>query len=263
VIDSSTGPLIVTSAINPPENMPSLRLADARLRLFQTYCSLICWIRETKIANIVLCDNSGTDHAFSELAILAEQHHKRLEVLVFRGDHGKTRSRGKGYGEGEIMKHAMKHSLFLREDTAFYKVTGRIFVEGFDALHDAHATKSVVFYLPPNIARLKKTLLSAADEYRAVSAGFRLLRKGNVMTTFYKCTKQYYMDNLLDRFRHVDDRRGHWLEHALMAPLLANGFDVFSMRPRLVGMTASRGILYDGVDYSDEVKSFATQLLSR
>ena len=262
MIDSSTGPLIVTSAIDPPESMPFLRLADPQRRLFQTYCGLIRWIRETKVANIVLCDNSGTDHAFSELAILAEQQHKRLEVLVFKGDHGKTRSQGKGYGEGEIMKHVMEHSRFLREDTAFYKVTGRIFVEGFDALHDAHATRSVVFCPPAEMPRWRKTLLRAASKHPAVLSGFPLLRKNHVATMFYKCTKQYYTENLLDRFRHVDDGRGYWLEHAFMPPLLANGFDLFSMPPRLVGMSASRGLLYDGGDYSDEVKNFATLLLT-
>lgn len=263
MIDSFIAPLIVTSAIDPTENTPFLRLTDPQLRLFQTYCSLICWIRETKIANIVLCDNSGTDHTFSELASLAEQHHKRLEVLVFRGDHAKIHAQGKGYGEGEIMKYVMENSVFLREDTAFYKVTGRIFIDGFDALHDAHASRSVVFYLPAILKRWKRILLRAAVRNRALSSVFRLFRETFVVTTFYKCTKQYYVDNLLDRFRHVDDRRGYWLEHALMESLLANGFDVFSMRPRFVGMSASTGLLYDDVDYSDEVKNFATLLLSR
>jgi hypothetical protein len=263
VVDSSTGPLIVTSAIVPSENVPFLQLVDPQSRLFQTYCSLICWISKTKIANIVLCDNSGTAHTFSELGILAERYHKQLEVLTFRGDHEKIRSQGKGYGEGEIMKYVMEHSHLLRDETAFYKVSGRIFVEGFDDVHNAHATRGIVFSLPAKMGRWKKALLSAAGKYRAVSSGVRLLGKGYVRTTFYKCTKQYYMDNLVNRFLYIDDRHGYFFEHALMGPLLESGFDVFSMRPRLVGMSATNGILYDGIDYSDEVKGLAAKLLCR
>ena len=255
--------LVVTSAIRPPADMPFLRLADPQQRLFQTYCSLICWIRETQITSIILCDNTGPQYSFSGIAELADQHHKQLEILTFVGCHDRTLSQGKGYGEGEIMKHVMGHSRFLLEGTAFYKVTGRIFVENFDALHDAHADQSVVFGLWPHMAPWKKALLSAAGKSAPLASCLPVIRKVSLPTTFYKCTRHYYKDNLIDRFRQVDDSNGYFLEHALMRPLFKNGFEVFSTQPCLVGVSASKGTPYSGLEYSDDVRSLATLLLTR
>ena len=258
VLSPDIGTLIVTSAIHPPDNMPYLRLIDPQQRLFQTYCSLICWIRQRHITNIVLCDNTGTDHTFSGLATLAAQHDKTLEILVFRGDHEETCLRGKGYGEGEIMKHVIEHSRLLKEDTAFYKITGRIFVEGFEAIHKAHRDKSVVFR--PCIAAWQEILLRSAHICPLLS-DWKRVWKGRVSTVFYKCTTEYYANNLIDRFRRVDDRRRYYLEHAFVDPLKKNGFDVFSVRPRLVGRSGTTDLLHGNVDYSDEVKNLAALLL--
>jgi len=258
---SNAATLVVTSAIRPPADMPFLRLTDPQQRLFQTYCSLICWIRETQITTIILCDNTVPHHAFPGIAELADQYHKRLEVLTFVGHHDRTRSQGKGYGEGEIMKHVLEHSRFLPESTAFYKVTGRIFIENFDVLHDAHADQSIVFGLWPQLPPRKKGLLRIAGKSALLASWLPVLKKGSLPTTFYKCTRQYYKNNLIDRFRQVDDSNGYFLEHAMMHPLLKNGFDVFSTQPRFVGVSATKGTLYCGLDYSDDVRSLATLLL--
>ena len=259
IISQNIGTLIVTSAIHPSEDVPYLRLTDPQQRLFQTYCSLICWIRQRHITNIVLCDNTGIDHAFSGLAALAEQHNKTLEILVFRGDHEETCLRGKGYGEGEIMKHVIEHSRLLKEDTAFYKITGRIFVERFEAIHNAHRDKSVVFR--PRMATWQEILLRSAYKYPLLSDCWKRGWKGPVSTVFYKCTPQYYANNLIDRFRMIDDRRGYYLEHAFVDPLKENGFDIFSVRLGLVGRSGTTDLLHCNVDYSDEVKNLAALLL--
>lgn len=263
VTNPNAGTLIITSAIHPPANMARLCLIDPGQRLLQTYCSLIRWIRETHITSIVLCDNTGTDHAFSELASMAERYSKTLEVLVFKGNHEQACLLGKGYGEGEIMKHVMEHSRLLQKDTAFYKVTGRIFVEGFNALHQAHAGRDVVFSMPPHFPSWKKALLGFAGQHSWVSPCLKHIGETRVATTFYKCTRRYYMNNLVDQYRQVAVRLGYWLEHAMLTALLKNGFDVFSTHPCLVGHSGSTGRLYDGVDYSNEVKDLASRLLGK
>jgi hypothetical protein len=259
VISPDRGTLIVTSAIHPSKSVPYLRLTAPQQRLFQTYCSLICWIRQRHITNIVLCDNTGTDHAFSGLTALAERHNKTLEILVFGGNHEETCLRGKGYGEGEIMKHVIEHSRLLKENTAFYKITGRIFVEEFEAIHNAHRDKSVVFL--PRMATWQKMLFRSAYKCPLLAACWKRVWKGPVATVFYKCTTQYYANNLIDRFRRVDDHRGYYLEHAFVDPLKKNGFDVFSARPRLVGRRGTSDVLYGNLDYTDEVKNLAALLL--
>lgn len=254
--------LIVTSAINPPDNMPFLSLRDPKKRLLQTYCGLIRWIQETIIKNIVLCDNSGAKDAFGEIAYLAKQHNKSLEVLVFEGNQEQACIRGKGYGEGEIMKYVMEHSRLLHDDATFYKITGRIFVEGFNTLHHNYANKSVVFAIHLHNWRLMNVLLRFTSKDARISYCRRHIGTSYLETTFYKCTKQYYMKNLMDQFQQVDDRRGYYLEHALLSSLLERDFDVFSKHPCIVGYSGSNGQLYGSVDYSNKVKNMAELLLS-
>lgn len=260
MLQPDTGTLIVTSAIKPSAKIPFLRLTDHQQRLFQTYCSLISWISETHLTNIVLCDNTcTTTREFSALISFAERHNTDLEVLVFSGNHEKTCRFGKGYGEGEIMKHVMEHSRLLREDTIFYKITGRIFVKDFDSLHHTYENKPVVFDFPPWMERWKNVLLNSAVKQAVIAEGGEI----SVTSTFYKCTAQYYLDNLIDRFQQVDDLCGYYLEHALLDPLLENGFDIFLIHPCLVGYSASVGNLYNGVDYPNEVKNLAAQMLRK
>lgn len=208
--------------------------------------------------NIILCDNTRTTtRDFSELIFFAEKNNKDLEVLVFNGNQEETCRRGKGYGEGEIMKHVMEHSRLLRNGTFFYKITGRIYVKDFDSLHHAYENKPVVFDFPPWMDSWKNMLLRSAEKKALIAEDGKI----SVKSTFYKCTVQYYMDYLIDQFQRVDDLGGYYLEHALMGPLLENGFDVFLNHPCLVGYSASEGNLYSGVDYPSAVKNLAAQML--
>ncbi len=255
--------LIVTSAVAPAAGIPFLTLVDPRERLLQTYCGLLSWIRQTPIAAIVLCDNTGIDHRFAGLAALAEAHGKRLEILAFRGDDEELRLRGKGYGEGEILQHVLDHSRLLAAATSFYKVTGRVFVEDFADLHHRFRKQPVVFGLPGNLAPWRRTLLRTASRCGLLEACFRRLRNNYVATTFYKCSVDYYRAFLAGRFRLVDDRQGYFLERALLPPLFDHGFDVFPRPLSLVGISGSKGCLYGHRDYAPEVKELAARLLAR
>jgi hypothetical protein len=260
--NNNTDTLIVTSTIQPSEKVPYLSLTDPQQRLFQTYCSLICWIKETIIKKIVLCDNSAAYGAFTGIASLAEQYNKSLEILVFRGNQEKTCLLGKGYGEGEIMKYVMEHSRLLGDHSTFYKITGRIFVEGFNDLHHNHANKGIVFSLKPHDSKWVNILLRVAGKKACISYCRHHIGTSFVNTTFYKCTKQYYKQNLMDQFLQVDDRCGYYLEHAFVLPLLEKGFDTFSKKPYLVGFSGTTNRLYGTIDYLNEVKNLAGLLLN-
>jgi hypothetical protein len=157
------------------------------------------------------------------------------------------------------MKHVMKNNLLPRKDTTFYKIIGRIFVEDFKALHHAHNNKRIVSNIPAHMERLKHLLLSpAGKETLLVKDG-----EGSVSTAFYKHSVQYYVNNLINRFRRVDDPRGYYREHTLLVPLMKRVFDACSIHPSLAGYSASQDRLYEGVDYPNEVKELATLFLRK
>jgi hypothetical protein len=71
---------------------------------------------------------------FKDLERLAEMRGKELEVLSFVGNEAETRERGKGYGEGEIISHALANSRWAGDIAHFVKVTGRLVVENLEDL---------------------------------------------------------------------------------------------------------------------------------
>lgn len=255
---SGDGALIVTSAIHTRD--PYLAIKAPNVRLAQLYCSMICWIRQTRVKNIILCDNTSTDQTFPGLVKLAENAGKKLEILQFNGDHRRVASHGKGFGEGEIIRHVMSESVLLREEASFFKVTGRVFVENFDDIWQAEQGNDTVFNL--NMKRWKRLAWRIIANCPLLHAKLGNRGIGHIQTVFYKCGVRYYRENLLDSYMEVNDREDRSLENRMFMPLMRHGFSTFSLPPRLVGYSAGLGSLYGGRDFSDEVKREADELIA-
>ena len=257
--------LVITSAVYPPAGVPVLTISDPGERRLQTFCALIRWIMDTPIQNIILCDGTAEPDEFAGLNSFAQRHGKQIEVLTFPADLERTVRQGKGYGEGQIMRHVMEHSSLLPSDPAFYKITGRLFVENFDHLHRAHAHDDLVFGLPGKVKPWKRSVLKFAVRIppllRRFESGWRGWGNGMFETNFYKCTKKFYVSQLIDRYELVDDRNEYFLEHALFLPLIRNGCKALALWPLYVGYSGSLGFLHKGKDYSQEVKSQARRLM--
>ncbi len=147
--------LLMGSAIRTPTAFQAI--TDQDERLLQTLCGLVRWIRDTSIDTIVFCDGSGTDYDFSRITAYAADHGKTLETLLFTKENDQYSTRGKSFGEGQVLEHAVTHSAHLRPGGNFYKVTGRTFIENFDAIRAAHAGDDTVFTGPASIMMPKST----------------------------------------------------------------------------------------------------------
>ena len=252
--------LIITSAINPSKNVPFLKIRDPNQRLFETYCCLTSWIIKTKIKKIIICDNTGIDHDFNRIKKLAEKYQKKFEILIFNGDHEKVAAQGKGFGEGEIMEHVMANSRLLKQDASFYKITGKAFIDNFNSIYRKSKNKKVVFNL--EMKWWKKIVRRCIANSSVLSSYFqRLLIGRRVPTYFYKCSKKYYINFLKNCHHQVNDFNNYYLEHSFYLPLIKNGYYSFKEKPRIVGYTASQGILFHNIDYSDEIKRKANEFL--
>lgn len=247
--------LLVTSAIKPTRGVPWLQMTDASDRLVQTYCALLSWITRSSITKIVLCDNTDVQLSFAAIKDVAAKHDKTLETLVFSGNRAKTEERGKGYGEGEIIQHALAESQTLRTASSFFKITGRVFVSNFDEVERSARRSRAAFDLPmPLGPRLKRRALGLLPK---TPQRFMHAWKGEIPTIFYKCTSAYYKRHLTDAFQSVDDCNGYYLEHAFYSRVVRYGFTPFKIRPNLVGKRGTNGALYAGVDYPVEIKTLA------
>jgi hypothetical protein len=209
--------LLLTGCVDPGRT-PFLKVRDVGHRLAEYEASIARWIDESDFRSIVFCENSAYEHSYAPLIEKAEAVGKRLEVLVFKGNEG-AQIYGKGYGEGEIIEHALGHSELLAQSASFYKATGRVFVKNVNSILAKDAAKPTVFIL--------FTSWKYAD------------------TRFFKSDVGFFRENLIDAYKEVRDKEKISIERVYRQKLRGKRVPPFSEYPNIVGLCASSGSAYD------------------
>lgn len=128
-------PLLITSAIQPPPNVPFLQLTDPLKRKLATKAALLFWVTKG-VRRIVVADATGSkllsDEEVAELRSLQVE----TEQISYAQDVARLIEKGKGYGEGQLIEFALRSSQLLGEATHFYKSTGKTFVRNFADIHN-------------------------------------------------------------------------------------------------------------------------------
>jgi hypothetical protein len=232
--------LLMGSAIRTPTAFQAI--TDQDERLLQTLCGLVRWIRDTSIDTIVFCDGTSPDYDFSRIQAFATEHGKTLEVLLFEKQDDQYSTRGKSFGEGQVLEHAVTHSAHLRPGRNFYKVTGRTFIENFDAIRAAHAGDDTVFTGPASIMMPKDT---PTDTFGPCS----------VWTQFYKCGVDFFTKHLLRAYLDTDDKTNP-IECEYFKRLQTLPHARFAIKPFIVGRNGGLNVPYDA-DFDDETITLA------
>lgn len=212
--------LTATIQVDHPEFLRAGGRTDTRVRLHDYVAALRSWITsQSSVRDIVLVDNSG--HALDALQEVVEQNRscgKRVELISSRTT-GYSATRGRSFGELDIMATALARSELLREATGFAKVTGRVFIPNFDAIVTAVASDfDVVGRLSHNLTWLD--------------------------TVFVLFRKEPFAQRLLPfALEHVDDRARRCVERVLASACLhaiADGgrWYPFAVEPRVRGVRA-------------------------
>lgn len=112
--------LLMTATITPLQGLPAMARTDPIQRLNDYCCALAFYQKLPCFTHVVFAENSESD-----LGQLREQANDKVEFVSFDGL-GFPPSHGRGYGEMELIDHAMGHSRALRQsDIVVWKVTGR------------------------------------------------------------------------------------------------------------------------------------------
>jgi len=249
---------VVLTATFEPGKTPFVAIGDVTERKWQYFCALLCWLRDPRVGAVVFCENSGTSYDFSGFADLARREGKRLEILTFDGNAESARL-GKGFGEGRILEHVAHRSSVLRQSPAFYKCTGRVYVENFPALSMFLEERSEGFFpldMTHSIANRtigRLTLRHAWSQLR--ERGRRIAeysRKAGTLlwtprlvrgcdTRFFKSGTLFFRQHLLDHYRTVDDPLGFYLEHAYYYRLRRRTRFMSHASPVFVGKSGTGG----------------------
>jgi hypothetical protein len=213
--------LLLTATVNPNAfGTPLTTITDPERRWKEYESNLIRIIDEGVFKNIVFCENSGFHSGFAACEQRAAEKGVNIEFLVFNGNQAQIAALGKGYGEGEILKHIMAHSKVLRSDTVFYKLTGRIQIVNLKEIVRRHMKEDVLF----------------------IKADRSLPR---VDTRFFKCSVTFFKQYLEDAFKEVNDTEENFLEMVYYKKLQGLNVKSFDVYPEYIGTSGSTGKGYE------------------
>ncbi|BDU51420.1 hypothetical protein [Haliovirga abyssi] len=218
--------LLLTGTIRPNLNTPYLNLVDSDKRRKQYIENLEKILKLKEVKNIIFCENTNynfeLDEGFKRLRLIAKENNKLIELISFLGNEDMIIKKGKGYGEGEILKYAILNSEILKkieneEDDSFFKLTGRLYIENLNFLLKVKS-KNTFFKQYP--------------------------RTKSVDTRFFKVSIKFYKAELIDIYENVDDRTFYFLEHCFYAQLKNKKTTYFKQYPIFKGESGSTGEIY-------------------
>ena len=134
--------LLMTWTISPAKNLnyQSASLSP-EIRKLQYFKSLIFYITQSNFNKIVFCENS--DYHFSKwetdvLENLSKLYNKKIELLHFLWNFGKTIKQWYWYWEWECIDYAIDNSKLIDNNESFYKITWRYIFWNINQIIDLH-----------------------------------------------------------------------------------------------------------------------------
>lgn len=217
-------PILLTSSVIPHDT--GVALTDSRERTRLALESIKEWLRIDPTLRIVLCDGSGFD--FSHL--VAENFpHAAIECLHFNNSQNLVRQYGRGYGEGEIVRHALTHSRFIVDAGCFAKCTSKLWVENYLECLD---------YWNGNLL-FKGVFLNAFSLFKKTEFAY-------IDTRFYIASCDGYRQFFENAHFQINKDLGYGLEECFRDVVLKNRLQkiLFRLPPVIAGVGGGTGTYY-------------------
>jgi len=122
--------VLITTANKPPKDVPFLQMTNIAMRFITAKASVFFWAAQG-IEKIVIADATGGYLLDSEEILLLKQIGVDVEQISYYQNENLIKSKGKGYGEGELIKFALENSIFLKNENNFFKCTGKVYCRNF------------------------------------------------------------------------------------------------------------------------------------
>lgn len=219
--------VLITTATAPPDGLPFLKMTNVAARYLTAKAALFFWAGQG-IERIVVADATGQCLLTDEEVILLKSMNVEVEQIHYHQNEDLIKLKGKGYGEGLLIQLALEKSLLLKDQTSFFKCTGKIYCRNFDEIRQLIEDNSVtnIFWrhLQPNSG-----LRPWAD-----------LR-------FFYATKDFCTNHLIPAYLKTEDRKLDVAEQFCFDVLNANLLEAKTIRPFLSGFAGWTGKLYSDV----------------
>ncbi len=269
-------PLLITASLDAGHT-PQVALRGGEERTIRYMEGLIAWFRDSSIQQIVFAKNCGLQIRSKILQEVASSHGKELEFIQVESS-ARTVYQGKGFGEGDIIKQALKQSEILRGAEDFIKITGKLYAPGSENVFPGKDPGE--FYLVANESaeNVSWSRRFIAPLYKNPRAGNFLgfLRRGIRVpwgliaatpsgwmdTRFYRVSRSLYQESLLHSHERVQDALGYTLENAFHDDLdYQEGIRMISSTPVIIGTSGTLGTT--AAEFTPEIRMEAKELAGR
>lgn len=180
--------ILMTACINPC-NMINTAVKNIDTRKREYIEALKYYLERTKF-DVVFVENSGTDISSF---FITEIQEGRLEMITYKGNTFSIHL-GKGFGEGEILRHAFTHSKKLKQTGKIYKISGRHIVKNICSIENL----SHLLVLPKHF----------------VLCDFNP-KSHSAISDLFLATRDFYIEYFLPITSEIDESQGIWFEHVL------------------------------------------------
>jgi hypothetical protein len=246
---NSLPPLLITSCVRI--SAPYTKLTDTNQRIQLTLYAIRKWIEICPDLKIIICDGSGVDFSNKIYKCFPE---KKFEFLTFKNNARLVLKYGKGYGEGEIINYALKHSKNLKVAKCFAKCTSKLFVVNF-------------------LAALNKWNGSYLFECNFLGISFfknifgikpiSKIKFLSVNTRFFIVNKQLYLSNFSRAYLKVRDREGIYIENIFKEIILRKKIRNFMLNfpLKVEGMSGTSDKFYKKISLFSYFKKILHRLI--
>jgi hypothetical protein len=236
-------PVVLLTATIHCGDTPLVERRDPRIREGDYKWAITGWLAAKGYDTLIFCENSGAD--LSKLEKYAASINRLQHKLIFLSykDNSGAATRGKGYGEMEIIRHAIDEMTDLAPEQMLLKVTGR--------------------YRARNATRLLSQLESTQADI-CCSVRYNLTwAESTLFAITTRCAREY----LLPRLNEINDLEGRWFEHALSNAvhrtiLAGRGWSPLPCDPSVYGVQATYGIRF-GLSPIPRIRHKARLFLAR
>lgn len=236
MIDKNNTCLLLTGCIAPSENMINLVIRNNNLRYKQYIDCIKYYIDNTDFDKIVFCENSNY-RIEEDLVSYGESRGKEVELLSFFGDFEKSCKYGKGYGESEIINHAINNSKIIRKISGgFIKITGRLKIH--------------------NLNKFKKLSNNNVNGYFDFSIKDKL-----VDTRCFWMNSDIYKNLFFDAYKYVNEKENITYERVIFNIINNQDFNSFSQLPFPINYDGFSGSLGTEYKKNNRLKLFIKSII--
>ena len=206
--------LLVTTATKPPDGMIALKMNNIAKRIITAKAAVFYWAA-LGIKKIVIADATGqTLLDYSEL-IMLQQMGVEIEQINYYQNNDLVVKKGKGYGEGLLLKFALQNSYLIQNASHFLKCTGKVY------------------------CRNAGDILNVINNKNIKNIFWRNVFDNFIDTRFFYASKEFCEENIIPAYEYIDDSKSVWAEHVLLKVAHEQLRQGKTIRPILSGFSGS------------------------